>query len=226
MLVVPYDDGWPAAFARESDQLLRLFPPGTVSVHHIGSTSVPGLVAKPVIDILVEADDLQVIDRATAGLELLGFTAKGEYGIPGRRYFSRPATNAVLKVHLHAFQRRSVHVGRHLRFRDYLIAQPAAAVSYGALKQRLAAAHHDNATAYQLGKQAFIARMEAEAIAAFPHMLRCPDDATVLTVDTSHVVAFAACAHCAGVWFDKCTASKSIVAIAAAAYGSMQVSMM
>jgi GrpB-like predicted nucleotidyltransferase (UPF0157 family) len=139
MRVVPYDDRWPDTFRMETDHLVHILEPGAISIHHIGSTSVPGLCAKPVIDILVEAPDLAAVDQAAPDLERRRYMAKGEYGIPGRRYFSRPATPSESKVHIHAFRRGSAHVERHLQFRDYLRAHPTVAARYCALKQRLAA---------------------------------------------------------------------------------------
>jgi GrpB-like predicted nucleotidyltransferase (UPF0157 family) len=161
--VVPYDRRWPNVFQLEAQRLLECFEPEVASIHHIGSTSVPGLCAKPVIDVLVEAVDLATFDRVTHCLEERGYVAKGEYGIPGRRYFSRSATATELKVHVHGFSRGSRHAARHLRFRDYLRAHPAVAARYRDLKQRLAAEHRRDARAYQAGKAEFIECVEAAA---------------------------------------------------------------
>lgn len=162
--VVPYDDRWPTTFRQEADRLLHLLHPEGVSIHHIGSTSVAGLCAKPVIDMLIEASDLATVDRATPAFERRGYVAKREYGIPGRRYFSRPATASELKVHAHAFRRGSQHVARHLVFRDYLRAHPVAAANYCTLEQRLAAEYPEDGDAYQAGKADFIERVVAGAI--------------------------------------------------------------
>lgn len=161
--VVPYDDRWPEIFRLEADRLELALGPGAVSIHHIGSTSVSGLCAKPVIDILIETSSLATIDHAVPELERREYVARGEYGIPSRRYFSRPATSSDSKVHLHAFRRGGPHVARHLQFRDYLRAHPAVAAQYCALKRRLAANHPEDVDAYQAGKADFIERVEAEA---------------------------------------------------------------
>lgn len=163
VVVVAYDERWPETFRLEADRLYAAFGPAASAIHHVGSTSVPGLCAKPVIDILVESPDLEMIDRATPRLEALRYTAKGEYGIPGRRYFSRPAAGSEPKVHVHAFRRDSPRVARHLRFRGYLRTHAAAAGEYGALKRRLAADHPNDAGAYQDGKADLIGRLEVEA---------------------------------------------------------------
>lgn len=161
--VVPYDPRWPDIFRLEAQHLSLLLGPGGVSIHHIGSTSVAGLCAKPVVDILIEASGLATIDHAAPELERRGYVAKGEYGVAGRRYFSGLPMSSNLKVHLHAFRRGSPHVTRHLQFRDYLRAHPAVAARYCALKQRLAADHPENAAAYQAGKVDFMRRIETQA---------------------------------------------------------------
>jgi GrpB-like predicted nucleotidyltransferase (UPF0157 family) len=160
--VVPWDDSWPEAFRRERDRLAELLGPAASVIHHIGSTSVPGLCSKPVLDLLVETPDLASIDRMEPGLAALGYVAKGEYGIVGRRYFSRPA-GVELKTHLHAFRTGDPAVLRHLLFRDHLRSHPEVAGEYGALKRRLADAHAQDPEAYQAGKSAFISRIETSA---------------------------------------------------------------
>jgi GrpB-like predicted nucleotidyltransferase (UPF0157 family) len=166
--VVPYDARWPNVFRLQSQRLLECFEHGLASIHHIGSTSVPGLCAKPVIDVLIETDDLATFDRATDCLEERGYGARGEYGVPGRRYFSRPATATELKVHVHGFSRGSRHAADHLRFRDHLRAHPAVAARYCDLKRRLAAEHRGDASAYQAGKTEFIERVEPPVAAWRP----------------------------------------------------------
>jgi GrpB-like predicted nucleotidyltransferase (UPF0157 family)/8-oxo-dGTP pyrophosphatase MutT (NUDIX family) len=162
VIVVRYDSDWPHVFIQERDRLAEVLGPAASVIHHIGSTSVPDLCAKPVIDMLAESPDLALIDSLTPRMENLGYTAKGEYGIPGRRYFSRSDVTGP-KVHLHIFRSGDPQIGRHLRFRDYLRAHPVAAEKYGALKQTLATRHGDDADAYQAGKASFIAQIDTEA---------------------------------------------------------------
>ena len=91
--VVPYDVRWPAQYVIEAHHIRRALGNVAVAIHHIGSTSVPGLSAKPVIDILVEVNGLADVDTRTPAVESLGYEAKGEFGIPGRRYFRRHDTS-------------------------------------------------------------------------------------------------------------------------------------
>lgn len=154
--VLAYDDRWPLIFAREAEHLGALLPDAEASIHHIGSTSVPGLCAKPVIDILIGVDDLRAVDAATAEFEANGYRSKGEYGIRGRRYFSKEAMADVPKIHVHAFLRTCVAFAQHLAFRDHLRAHPEVAARYGELKRALASQHAEDAEAYQSGKAGFI----------------------------------------------------------------------
>ena len=162
--VVPHDPAWAEAFRLAEAELIGAFAPEPVVVHHIGSTSVPGLWSKPVIDILIEVAALAAAEQATPRLEALGYGAKGEYGIAGRRYFSRPASGRSLKVHLHAFAVGHEGIRRHLAFRDYLRAHPAIAGDYGELKRDLATRHADDRDRYQTEKAAFCQALESAAL--------------------------------------------------------------
>jgi GrpB-like predicted nucleotidyltransferase (UPF0157 family) len=161
--VVAYDPAWPAEFDGVGEELSSAMGRAASAIHHIGSTSVPELAAKPVIDILVESPSLSMIDLASPSLERLGYDARGEYGIPGRRYFSRPSGSS-LKVHLHCFESGSSHILRHVRFRDYLRAHPAEAASYGQLKLRLAQEYAGDRDTYQRAKAAFVEELQARAL--------------------------------------------------------------
>lgn len=153
--VVGYDESWPHAFETARARLAEILGSACLRIHHVGSTSVPGLAAKPIIDILIETPDLSLIDEASPLLERMGYQARGEYGIPGRRYFSRPAGPGP-KVHTHVFEAGTPRAMSHLRFRDFLRTHAAEAAAYGALKRRLAQRHRKDRDAYQAGKADFI----------------------------------------------------------------------
>ena len=163
--VLPYNPSWPAAFVAVRQALATLLGPAARTIHHVGSTAVPGLVAKPVLDVLVETPSLGLIDEATPDLVERGYEARGEYGIEGRRYFSRAAAPG-LKLHLHAFESGHERIAKHLRFRDYLLAHPEEAARYARLKQELAIRYANDRDAYQEGKAAFIAEVQARAAAS------------------------------------------------------------
>jgi GrpB-like predicted nucleotidyltransferase (UPF0157 family) len=105
-------------------------------VRSLRDVVVHGIVAKPIIDVLVEVESLRRLDQETPALEAIGYEAKGEYGIPRRRYFRKDDARGVRTHQLHAFEKQSGHIARHLAFRDYMIAHPDEAQTYATLKQR------------------------------------------------------------------------------------------
>ena len=163
--VVAHNPAWKDAFEVEAAQLIRVLADLVVAVHHIGSTAIPGICAKPIIDILLEVEDIGRLDLETAKLEAAGYEAKGEFGIPGRRYFRKDDGRGVRTHQVHAFQTGDGHVDRHLAFRDYMIAHPESARAYGALKQLLAREHPDDIDAYMDGKDSYIKEQERNALA-------------------------------------------------------------
>jgi GrpB-like predicted nucleotidyltransferase (UPF0157 family) len=165
VIVVPYDPQWTEEFARASAEIKTALGDTLLEIHHIGSTAIPGMWAKPVIDLLPVVEDLAALDARAAEMESLGYEVMGEFGIPGRRYFRRDNAAGERTHHVHAFQRGSPHVVRHLAFRDFMRAHPESAREYAELKCRLAAAHPDDIEAYMDGKDAFVKRMEAQAVA-------------------------------------------------------------
>ena len=165
ILVVAHDRAWRSEFEEEAERIARALGDIVVHLHHIGSTAIPGIFAKPIIDFLLEVDDIIELDNRSSAMEELGYAAKGEFGIPGRRYF-RKNDAAGLRTHqVHAFKTGSAQVERHLAFRDYLIAHPIEAQTYGELKQKLAQEHPNDMQAYMDGKDAFIKEHEVKAIA-------------------------------------------------------------
>lgn len=135
-----------------------------MELYHIGSTAIPGIVAKPIIDLCLEASDLSRLGEKSAAMETLGYEVLGEFGIPQRRFFRRNDASKTPTHHVHAFPAGSSHVRRHVAFRDYLISHPAAAEAYGRLKLELAREHANDRDAYVAGKAPFITRTQAQAI--------------------------------------------------------------
>jgi GrpB-like predicted nucleotidyltransferase (UPF0157 family) len=133
-----------------------------MEVHHIGSTAVPGLAAKPIIDIVLEVSDLAALDAHNSQMEEIGYKPRGEFGIPGRRYFQKGGDNRT--HHLHAFLRGDPNVVRHIAFRDYLRRHPEVAREYGDLKRRVARTCDNDVERYCDGKDAYVKRVEAMAV--------------------------------------------------------------
>ena len=160
--VVSYDPAWPCLFETEASLLSTILEAELVRLHHIGSTSVPSLQAKPVIDMLAEVRNIENIDNLNEKMIVSGYTPKGEYGIPGRRYFFK-GSEEKHSHHLHAFQEGNPEIARHLLFRDYLRAHPQEARAYASLKESLAARFPNDIDAYMQGKDAFIKEMDSKA---------------------------------------------------------------
>lgn len=161
--VVPYDEQWPALFELESQKIKDMVCEIYVNVLHIGSTSVPQMSAKPVIDILLIVDNLAKLDQLDTKFNQLGYEAMGEYGIIGRRFYQKGGDNRT--HHIHAFHYSSIaEIERHIAFRDYLRTHPKKCQMYMRLKKQLAAHFpYDNA-AYCDGKNDFIKQLEQQAL--------------------------------------------------------------
>ncbi len=160
--VVPYDPGWPARFRAEALRLRALLGDNAVAFHHIGSTAIPDIKAKPIIDILVEVRDINRVDDSNSKMIRQGYLPKGEFGIPGRRYF-RKGTEIRHTHHVHVFQTGDPQFERHLDFRDYLRAHPVEAQAYSRLKESLARKFPEDPEGYMDGKDGFIKKAEIRA---------------------------------------------------------------
>lgn len=162
-MVVPYDPKWPEMFKFEANRVIATLGENVVAVHHIGSTAIPRIHAKPIIDLLIEVKDLAQVDEQATEMEGLGYEAMGEFGISDRRFFCKTNEAGLRAHHLHAFVADSEEVKRHLAFRDYMIAHPENAQRYSELKQRLAKKYPTNINGYMNGKDSFIRVIDEQA---------------------------------------------------------------
>lgn len=162
--VHPPNPQWVEDFAAAAAQIALALGHNAVHIHHIGSTSIPNIYAKPVIDLLVEVNDLDQVDGCNPAMAALGYGAMGAYGIPERRYFRRDNAEGVRTHHVHAFLVGSPEVVRHLAFRDFMMAHPDCAQQYSKLKRDLAAQHPHDIDGYMDGKDAFVKAMEQRAL--------------------------------------------------------------
>ena len=150
--VVAYNPSWPDLFAVEASRIHEALGSNCTIVHHIGSTSVPGLSAKPIIDILPVVKNILKVD----GMERLGYQARGENGIAFRRYFQKNGFN------VHVYEERDPEIDRYLRFRDWMRTHESDARSYAELKLDLAAQFPEDISGYCFGKDAFVASIDAK----------------------------------------------------------------
>lgn len=171
--IVPYDPRWPKLFRREVDHLRACLPPRLIRrIEHFGSTAIPGLSAKPVVDMLVEVPSLRVARTEIApilkarGYDYFWRPSFGDDIPPWYAFFVKRAPNGARTHHIHMITRHRTFQNHwdRLLFRDYLIAHPRTARAYGNLKCKLAAAHPNDRIAYTNGKTAFILRVTATAV--------------------------------------------------------------
>ncbi|MEM7110882.1 MAG: GrpB family protein [Chloroflexota bacterium] len=161
--VVEPDPQWRATFVEEAIWLAETFGSNFVTAHHIGSTSIPNIKAKPLIDILLVVCQIKKVDDLNHAMEARGYVAYGEFGLAGRRYFPR-TINGRRSHNVHTYQFDNPEITRHLAFRDYMIAHPEAAQAYSDLKADLADRFRNDFQAYMDGKDGFIKVYEAEAL--------------------------------------------------------------
>lgn len=162
--VVPYDQAWSQLYKAESGRIERALGRVVANIHHVGSTAVPGLAAKPIIDILLSVLSLNELDSSTRKLEKIGYEALGEFGIPSRRYFRKDDMSGMRTHQIHAFAAGSHDLLRHIAFRDYLMAHPKVAAEYGRLKSDLANQYPSDIDRYISGKDSFVKEHEAKAL--------------------------------------------------------------
>lgn len=157
-----YQSEWPAQFRQAAAELSAALNPAFVHIEHIGSTSVVGLCAKPVIDMMLGVASLSDVISRISVIEALGYVYRSEYEgeFPERRYFVRPA-RTMPKVHLHTVVYAGAFWTRQLSFRDALRADPELAVQYASLKQQLATTYAKDKAAYTEAKTPFIERVLA-----------------------------------------------------------------
>jgi putative glutamine amidotransferase len=163
-----YDERWPDRFEREAEQILAALPADTVArIDHVGSTSVPGLAAKPIIDIQLSLVSMVPRSAYVDPLVALGYDWTPDPWDDQHEYFNRSEGDDQM-VHIHACEAGSDWERRHLAFRDALRSDPDAAAEYEALKRRLAADHPQDIMAYVDGKTHFVRRIEARQLGTSP----------------------------------------------------------
>lgn len=171
IVIAPYDPRWVEQFRQERDLLLRALGEWAVAIEHVGSTAVPGLAAKPIIDIGVALRRTVDALRCITPLCDIGYECRGEFGIPGRIFFRKltdapapgQAPGGTGRTHqVHMYEQTHEQFINHLALRDFLRAHPETAAEYERLKRRLAREHTD-VESYAAAKTDFIRGVLAQA---------------------------------------------------------------
>jgi len=166
VVLAEYDTKWPERAAELSGRL-RVLGSTLLGVEHIGSTAVPGMAAKAIIDLMPLVSTLTDLDRERSRVEALGYEWHGELGIQGRRYCTLADQGGIRVAQLHFFAAESPEVIRHVAFRDYLRSHPEAAKAYENEKRRAQKVHPNDSHAYTDEKSAWIRDVEADALVWF-----------------------------------------------------------
>jgi GrpB-like predicted nucleotidyltransferase (UPF0157 family) len=162
--IVAYDPAWPVRAGEELRRLGEALGPVAVRLEHVGSTAVPGLAAKPILDLQLSVADIAARAAYVRPLERLGYLFAPTPESPDYHFFGRPPDRP-RSHHVHVCEAGSEHEFRHIAVRDYLRAHPDQAASYAALKRELAARHPQDRLAYIAGKDPYVAALETRALA-------------------------------------------------------------
>ena len=161
--VVPHNLDWHSLFETESKQIAIALAENVIAIHHIGSTSIETIYAKPIIDILVEVGSIAKVDEQNLSMQLLSYQCMGEFGIKDRRFFLKDNPAGIRTYHIHVFEVNSTQITRHITFRDYLNVHLEDAQAYSTLKQTLAEKYPDDIDRYIAGKSEFIQEIDCQA---------------------------------------------------------------
>ena len=162
IIVLDYDPNWPVVFQSLRKRIAETLGDMAAAIEHVGSTAVPNLAAKPVIDIDVLLTSETMLPAAIERLASLGYIHRGSLGVPEREAFLAPADGP--PHHLYVCPPRSAECRRHLAFRNYLRAHPLDAKIYGDLKRGLATQFREDRPAYVNAKGEFVEELTSRAI--------------------------------------------------------------
>lgn len=155
--LMPYTPMYKEFYLKECKTLEKVLRSNCIDIHHIGSTAIPKILSKPILDILCVVHTLDGIQVFKDEFEKLGLEWKGEFGIPGRLYFVRKAKDGITHLsHIHIFEKSNDKIHDHLDFRDYLNAEEKIAKEYEKLKIELKDKFEFEPDNYSKGKNEFI----------------------------------------------------------------------
>ena len=160
--VLPYDEHWRQDFQKIKDEITNALGQLIIGIEHVGSTSVKGLSAKPIIDIDVIIKDYTVLENVVSALREIGYQHEGNLGIVGREAFKYDGKEHLQKHHLYVCPEDSPELKRHIAFRDYLLTHPDAVREYSHIKEEAVKQFPDDIERYIGYKSPFIEKIYAE----------------------------------------------------------------
>lgn len=163
VIVKNHDGNWKNLFQEEANRIREILKDELIEIHHIGSTSVPNLKAKPIIDMLPVVKNIENIDKYNDQLAEIGYEGLGEFGLHGRRYFRKGGENRTHQMHIYQFDNEK-EIERHLAVPAYLNTHEDEMKAYGELKAQLAEKFPNDIYGYMDGKDAFVKEIERKAI--------------------------------------------------------------
>lgn len=163
IVVTEYNPLWTDMFEKEAMEIKKILGENCVAIHHIGSTSVVGLAAKPVIDIMPIVHSLENVDKVASEFEKTGYEYMGEFGIPGRRYLRKGGDERTHHIHIFT-ENNTDDIERHLAVREYLQTHKDICDKYADLKKKLAKRFPYDNDGYCDGKEKFVRQMERDAL--------------------------------------------------------------
>lgn len=166
IIVVDYNPAWKNDYLIEEKLVKHVLKQNCVAIYHIGSTAVPGLAAKPIIDILTVVKSLESVDKVSNAFEEMGYAYLGEFGIAGRRYLRKGGDERTHQIHI-LDETDRFNVDRHIAFRDYMSTHSEDRAKYSELKKELARKYPYDIESYCDGKAAFVKDTEAKALASY-----------------------------------------------------------
>jgi len=163
IIVTKYNPLWADMFETEAAKITAILGKNCSAVHHIGSTAVAGLAAKPIIDIMPIVYSLEDVDKVAPEFEKIGYEYMGEFGISGRRYLRKGGDKRTHQIHIFSVK-SEYDIERHLAVRDYLRSHSAVCEQYSGLKKELANKYPYDIEGYCDGKEEFVKQLEREAL--------------------------------------------------------------
>lgn len=193
-----FNEKWKLLYDEEKSLLKQIFDEELLNIHHIGSTAIPGMLAKPVIDILIEVQDINHVTQYQKQMEDNGYIFRGDNGIKGRRYFVKN-NNHLRTHHIHIYQVNSFEAVKHLSFRDYLIEHADEAERYKCFKEKFRKENPGDIKFYQESKSFLVEELVKSAyqwadkdrkISVTGYILRNEKSCTeeILTVSFKHLL--------------------------------------